>query len=83
MPQFQRISLVHYHELGLKGHNRSAFEKRLMYNVRTLLEGAPVEKVTRISGRILTTSSAKGQAGRARPSPCRRSKARRIHASYA
>ncbi|MDO4443136.1 MAG: tRNA uracil 4-sulfurtransferase ThiI [Slackia sp.] len=53
MPQFQRISLVHYHELGLKGHNRTAFEKRLMYNVRTLLEDAPVEKVTRISGRVL------------------------------
>lgn len=44
---------MHYHELGLKGHNRTAFEKRLMYNVRTLLENAPVEKVTRISGRIL------------------------------
>ncbi|MDO4589901.1 MAG: tRNA uracil 4-sulfurtransferase ThiI [Slackia sp.] len=53
MSQFQRISLVHYHELGLKGHNRTAFEKRLMYNVRTLLEDAPVEKVTRISGRVL------------------------------
>lgn len=53
MPQFQRISLVHYHELGLKGHNRAAFEKRLMYNIRTLLEDAPVEKVTRISGRVL------------------------------
>lgn len=53
MPQFQRISLVHYHELGLKGHNRAAFEKRLMCNIRTLLEDAPVEKVTRISGRVL------------------------------
>lgn len=53
MSQFQRITLVHYHELGLKGHNRTAFEKRLMYNLRTLLEDAPVEKVTRISGRVL------------------------------
>lgn len=53
MSHFQRISLVHYHELGLKGHNRTAFEKRLMYNVRALLENAPVERVTRISGRVL------------------------------
>lgn len=50
---FQRISLVHYHELGLKGRNRSVFEKRLMNNLRALLESQPVEKVTRISGRVL------------------------------
>lgn len=50
---FQRISLVHYHELGLKGRNRSAFEKRLMQNLDMLLEDACVERITRISGRIL------------------------------
>ena len=53
MPHFQRISLVHYHELGLKGHNRSTFERHLMRNLSSLLEDAPVEKVTRISGRVL------------------------------
>ena len=50
---FQRICLVHYHELGLKGHNRSTFEKRLMHNVKALLDMPCVERVTRISGRIL------------------------------
>lgn len=51
--QFQRISLVHYHELGLKGRNRSVFERRLMHNLEALLEDAPVEAVRHISGRVL------------------------------
>ncbi len=50
---FQRICLVHYHELGLKGHNRSSFEKRLMHNLEALLDRPCVDRVTRISGRIL------------------------------
>lgn len=50
---FQRITLVHYHELGLKGHNRATFEKRLMRNLEVLLEDAPVHEITRISGRVL------------------------------
>ena len=51
--QFQRICLAHYHELGLKGHNRTLFEKKLMYNLQALLDRPCVEKVIRISGRIL------------------------------
>lgn len=51
--QFQRICLVHYHELGLKGRNRSSFEKRLMRNLEVLLDRPCVERVTRISGRVL------------------------------
>ena len=50
---FQRITLVHYHELGMKGHNRATFEKRLMHNLEALLEDAPVHEITRISGRVL------------------------------
>ncbi len=50
---FQRICLVHYHEIGLKGHNRASFELRLMHNLEALLEGLPVEHISRISGRIL------------------------------
>ena len=49
---FQRICLVHYHEIGLKGHNRGSFEMRLLKNVEALLEGYPVVTVRRISGRI-------------------------------
>ena len=62
MPHFQRISLVHYHELGLKGHNRSTFEHHLMRNLSSLLEDAPVEKVTRISGRVLVMYQASADA---------------------
>ena len=52
MTRFQRICLVHYHEIGLKGHNRAAFENRLSENLRFLLEGFPVVTIRRISGRI-------------------------------
>ena len=50
---YQRICLMHYHEIGLKGHNRSAFENRLMKNAQKILEGYPVVTMRRISGRIL------------------------------
>lgn len=52
MTRFQRICLVHYHEIGLKGHNRAAFENRLSENLRFLLEGFPVVTIRRISGRL-------------------------------
>lgn len=50
--QHQRICLVHYHEIGLKGHNRSNFEKRLVKNIEALLGGFPVVTIHRISGRL-------------------------------
>lgn len=49
----KRVALVHYHEIGLKGHNRSNFEKRLQDNLRALLKSAPIERIKRISGRLL------------------------------
>ncbi len=49
---FQRICLVHYHEIGLKGHNRSSFELRLLRNVEAMLGSFPVESVRKISGRV-------------------------------
>jgi len=49
---FQRICLVHYHEIGLKGHNRASFEIRLLKNIETLLEGFPFVSIRRISGRL-------------------------------
>ena len=48
----QRICLVHYHEIGLKGHNRSVFEKRLLKNIEALLGDYPVVTIHRISGRL-------------------------------
>ncbi len=48
----QRICLIHYHEIGLKGHNRARFEMRLLKNVESLLVGYPVVTIHRISGRL-------------------------------
>ena len=49
----QRIVLVHYHEIGLKGHNRSKFEMRLLKNIEALLDGYPVVTIHRFSGRLV------------------------------
>ncbi|WP_165044211.1 tRNA uracil 4-sulfurtransferase ThiI [Adlercreutzia sp. ZJ138] len=53
MTEFQRIILVHYHEIGLKGHNRASFEMRLLKNLEALLADYPVVTIHRISGRLL------------------------------
>lgn len=52
MTVYQRICLVHYHEIGLKGHNRSVFEQRLLKNLEALLSPFPVVTIHRISGRL-------------------------------
>lgn len=52
MFEFQRIVLVHYHEIGLKGHNRTSFEMRLLKNLEVLLEAYPVVTIHRIAGRL-------------------------------
>lgn len=49
----QRVALVHYHEIGLKGHNRSKFEKRLADNLQALLVSYPIVTIHRISGRLI------------------------------
>jgi thiamine biosynthesis protein ThiI len=45
------VCFVSYHELGLKGRNRSSFERRLVDNLRFLL--GDEARVRRIQGRIL------------------------------
>lgn len=52
MSAYQRIILVHYHEIGLKGHNRSVFEMRLLKNLEALLQPFPLVTIHRISGRL-------------------------------
>ena len=49
---YQRIILVHYHEIGLKGHNRASFEVRLLKNIEALLKSYPLVTIHRISGRL-------------------------------
>jgi thiamine biosynthesis protein ThiI len=52
--QHEYVCLVHYHELGLKGHNRSRFERQLRENIKAALADAyPQARVSRISGREL------------------------------
>ncbi|MFP4345345.1 MAG: tRNA uracil 4-sulfurtransferase ThiI [Anaerolineales bacterium] len=55
--------IIHYGELGLKGHNRPQFEKRLQHNIRTALEDLGKVKVRR-RGSFLT-AQVEGQAPRA------------------
>ena len=50
-----RVFLVHYGEIGLKGKNRSYFENRLVQNIRRSLKGMGCADVYRIYGRILVT----------------------------
>ncbi len=52
MNEYQRICLVHYAEIGLKGNNRSKFEMRLLQNLQSLLRDAPIVKINRIAGHL-------------------------------
>lgn len=49
-------AIVHYHEIGLKGRNRSVFENILVRNMTTALAGAG--KPRKLPGRILVTLDA-------------------------
>ncbi len=53
MSDFQRVILVHYHEIGLKGHNRSRFENRLVSNIEKLTSHFSIQNIKRMSGRIV------------------------------
>lgn len=49
----ERVVLIHYHEIGLKGRNRGRFERQLCTNVTRALKGLPRGAVRRLSGRII------------------------------
>ena len=49
----ERLCLVHYHEIGLKGKNRSTFENQLVTNLHRALRDFPVANIARISGYIV------------------------------
>ncbi len=51
----ERVCLVHYHEIGLKGKNRSIFENQLVTNLKCALRDTPLKCVKRIYGYILVT----------------------------
>lgn len=48
-----RVIIVHYHEIALKGGNRAWFERQLLENVSRALRGVKHAGVRRISGRLL------------------------------
>jgi thiamine biosynthesis protein ThiI len=59
----QFLCLVHYHELGLKGHNRRNFEQQLVGNIARALAGQfAASKVSRTSGRILVSAESYEQS---------------------
>lgn len=61
MQNYKKIFLVHYHEIGLKGANRSYFERQLEKNIKNTLHFHDIKdfKLRRISGRILILLDAK------------------------
>ena len=52
----ERLCLVHYHEIGLKGKNRSTFENQLVTNLHRALKAFPIANIQRISGYIVVES---------------------------
>jgi tRNA uracil 4-sulfurtransferase len=49
---FERVCLVHYHEIGLKGRNRAQFERQLRENIGAALAGFPAGKIERVASRV-------------------------------
>jgi thiamine biosynthesis protein ThiI len=50
---FERAALIHYHEIGLKGRNRSTFEDRLRSNMEFAVRGLPAGHPESFSARVL------------------------------
>jgi len=48
----ERLFLIHYHEIGLKGKNRAQFEQRLQRNIDRALKAVPRGRVRRLPGRM-------------------------------
>jgi thiamine biosynthesis protein ThiI len=44
--------LIHYHEISLKGDNRSWFEKHFVENIKTQLNSLPYKKIKIVAARI-------------------------------
>ncbi|PKQ29988.1 MAG: tRNA 4-thiouridine(8) synthase ThiI [Actinobacteria bacterium HGW-Actinobacteria-10] len=50
---FERAALIHYHEIGLKGRNRAAFERRLEANLTAAVADISARGAERIASRLL------------------------------
>ena len=60
---FERICLVHYHEIGLKGRNRASFEHRLLMNMEAALASYETDEISRITGHLLVVLKHGDQIG--------------------
>jgi tRNA uracil 4-sulfurtransferase len=47
-----RCVIIHYHEVALKGRNRSFFEQRLVQNLRIAVRDVGGKQVDALQGRI-------------------------------
>lgn len=54
---FERAALIHYHEIGLKGRNRSTFERRLQDNIQAVIGDFTAARAERISSRLLVRAT--------------------------
>jgi thiamine biosynthesis protein ThiI len=59
---FERVCLVHYHEIGLKGRNRSTFEHRLRANIDFALLGDGLQPAELLASRLAVTVPDPGDA---------------------
>ncbi len=59
---FDRVALVHYHEIGLKGRNRSPFERRLEANLRSAVDGLTDRPPYRVASRLLVPITSREHA---------------------
>jgi thiamine biosynthesis protein ThiI len=48
----EKLILIHYHEIGLKGKNRGRFENQLISNISKTMKDVPTGQVRRIGGRL-------------------------------
>ena len=55
MTNMQKLLIIHYGEVGLKGKNRSFFENKLVQNIKLSLKDTEYADVRRIYGRIIVT----------------------------
>ena len=48
----ERVCLIHYAEIGLKGRNRAQFERRLRDNLEAALAALPVARIEKVASRV-------------------------------
>ena len=53
----ERLCLVHYHEIGLKGKNRATFENQLVTNLHRALAGFDIANIARVSGHLVVETN--------------------------